>query len=136
MPVGAVAEKIGRYARLYNDSATDTDGEAVTVWRTRYPVFPTVLVVLDRGAEKVLHRRRETLLALCASDPALDRAPEVQVAVCLLDDLRQVGPFAGIWQSLSDPGRAVDWLGNPATPTPEDSGRRTAGDRTESDRGA
>lgn len=113
MPVGALAEKVGRYARLYHHTVADTDGAPVAFWRTRYPVFPTVLIVLDRGAPAVLHRRRDALLALCAADPLLRRTPEIQVAVCLMDDLRRDGPFAGIWRSPADPHRPVDWLGQP-----------------------
>lgn len=116
MPVGALAAKLARYARLYHHTVTGHDGRPVAFWQTRYSVFPTLLLVLDGGSHRALLRRRDTALALCAAAPALQRTPEVEITVCLLGDLRRVGPFAGVWQTLADPGAAVNWLGRPADP--------------------
>jgi hypothetical protein len=44
-------------------------------------------------------------------DPDLAETPEVEVSVCLLEDLAERGPFAPIFRTLADPGRLVDWLG-------------------------
>lgn len=121
MPVGALAEKIVRYARLYDHMVTGLDGRPIAFWQTRYSVFPALLLVLDGGKAAVLRRRRDTVLALCAASPLLQRTPEVRIAVCLLDDLRDVGPFAGIWQTLANPGSTRDWLGQPVDDRPGES---------------
>jgi hypothetical protein len=51
------------------------------------------------------------VLALLPQDPDLAETPEVEVSVCLLEDLAERGPFAPIFRTLADPGRPVDWLG-------------------------
>ncbi|HSS05238.1 MAG TPA: replication-relaxation family protein [Solirubrobacterales bacterium] len=108
-----LARRIGRYGRLHRRTipAEDSTGEPVVLWERLYPVFPTVLVVLAGRARDRLEDRRGTLLALCRQDPDLSEAPEVEVSICLLDDLAERGPFAPICRTLADPGKAVDWLG-------------------------
>ncbi len=56
------------------------------------------------------------VVALCATDPEIQRSAAVSVSICLLDDLREHGPFARIFLSSSDPKSSVDWLGNATAP--------------------
>lgn len=121
MPVHALAEKIARYARLFHHTVRPTSAATspVRFWETRYPVFPTVLLVLDGGTPEQLRRRRRIVLALCDEDRDLRYAPAVQVTVCLLSDLNASGPFSPIARMLGDPGRPVDWLGD-VPPTKSD----------------
>jgi len=111
-----LARRIGRYGRLYRRTvpAEGSAGEPVPLWELLYPVFPVVLLVLAGRAPGRLEERRRTVLALCGQDPDLAATPEVEVSVCLLDDLTQHGPFAPVFRTLVDPGRAVDWLGEEA----------------------
>lgn len=122
MPAPRLAAKLARYARLYHHTiATKPGVPPVRFWETRYPVFPTVALVLDGDTPERLTRRRYAVLALCADDRDLRRTPQVDIAACLLDDLRTDGPFAPIWRRLVDPELAVDWLGRPATATTQDA---------------
>jgi hypothetical protein len=108
-----LARRIGRYARLYRRTVLGEGaaGESVALWSRFYPVFPTVLVVLAGRPRDRLEDRRRTVLALCAQDPDLVETPEVEVSVCLLDDLVERGPFAPICRTLAAPGKPVNWLG-------------------------
>lgn len=122
MPVDALAGKLARYARLYHHTLPAAPGAvAARFWETRYPVFPTVAVVLEGASRSRLERRRQTVLALCAEDPDLRRTPEVEITACMLTDLQETGPFSRIWRTATDPSAAVDWLGGPQ-PQPEDRG--------------
>lgn len=108
-----LAQRIGRYARFYRRTvpAEGPGGGSVALWSRLYPVFPTVLLVLAGRPRDRLEVRRRTVLALCAQDPDLAETPEVEVSVCLLDDLAERGPFAPICRTLADPEKPVDWLG-------------------------
>jgi len=108
-----LAQRIGRYARFYRRTvpADGPGGGSVALWSRLYPVFPTVLLVLAGRPRDRLEVRRRTVLALCAQDPDLAETPEVEVTVCLLDDLAERGPFAPICRTLADPEKPVDWLG-------------------------
>lgn len=108
-----LARRLGRYARLYRRTipAEGSAGESVALWSRLYPVFPTVLVVLAGRSRDRLEDRRRTVLALCRQDPDLSETPEVEVSVCLLDDLAERGPFAPIYRTLAAPGKPVNWLG-------------------------
>jgi hypothetical protein len=108
LAVDAMAAELSRYADLLR--APGEDGEPL--WRRWYPAFPSVVCVLAGAGREVLVRRRDTALALLRAEPQLTRTPEVEIRVCLLEDLVARGPFAPIFRSLRDPGRAVDWLGN------------------------
>jgi hypothetical protein len=107
LPVDALAAELARYAALFRAGDEDTG----PVWRSRYPTFPSVVCVLAGGGREVLRRRRDTALALLRAEPQLTRTPEVEIRVCLLEELVARGPFAPIFRSLRDPGQAVDWLG-------------------------
>lgn len=104
-----LAAKLGRYGRLYRHTVADRK-KPVVLWRQLYPVFPTLLVVLSGRSRAVLRRRRKTLLALCRSEPNLRDTPEVEIAVCLLDDLIAEGPFAAIFRTPTE-REPVNWLG-------------------------
>jgi hypothetical protein len=112
-----LARRLARYARLYRHvgSAGRSGSERLALWSRLYPVFPTVLVVLTGRPKDRLEDRRRTVLALCRQDPDLAETPEVEISVCLLDDLAERGPFAPICRILADPGKPVDWLGEGAT---------------------
>jgi hypothetical protein len=105
--VDAMAAELARYADLYR--ATGDDEEPL--WRRWYPAFPSIVCVLAGAGREVLTRRRDTALALLRAEPQLTRTPEVEIRVCLFEDLADRGPFAPIFRSLRDLGWAVDWLG-------------------------
>jgi len=108
-----LAHRLARYARLYRHAipAEGGAGESVALWSRLYPVFPPVLLVLAGRPRDRLEDRRRTVLALCAQDPDLAETPEVEVSICLLEDLTERGPFAPICRTLAAPGKPVDWLG-------------------------
>jgi Replication-relaxation len=111
LSVDRLAAELARYAELQR--AKEPKG-AEPLWRSRYPVFPPVHCVLAGASRKALVRRRSTANVLLASDPLLSRTPEVAISICLLEDLRREGPYAPVFRDVRDPGRPVDWLGNPA----------------------
>lgn len=111
LSVDRLAAELARYAELYRAKKPKA-GEPL--WRARYLVFPPVHCVLAGAPRKALVRRRSTVSVLLAGDPLLSRAPEVAISICLLEDLRREGPYAPIFRDVRDPGRPVDWLGNPA----------------------
>jgi hypothetical protein len=110
MPLDLLVAKLVRYARLYRHTV-ESGKRSVRFWETRYPVLPTVLLVLDGGTRERLRRRRHTVLSLCAEHPDLRRTPQVEISACLLEDLKADGPFAAIWRTKRDPARPVNWLG-------------------------
>lgn len=110
LPVDRLAAELARYAELYR-AREKKSGEPL--WRSRYPVFPPVLCVLAGAPRRALQRRRSTASVLLASDPWLSRTPEVAISICLLEDLQREGPFAPVFRDIRDPGRPVDWLGDP-----------------------
>ena len=111
LSVDRLAAELARYAELYR--AREAEG-GEPLWRGRYPVFPPVHCVLAGAPRRALSRRRSTASVLLAADPLLSRTPEVAISICLLEDLRRDGPFAPVFRDVRDPGRPVDWLGNPA----------------------
>jgi len=108
-----LAHRLARYVRLYRHAvpAAGSGGESAALWSRRYPIFPPVLLVLAGRPRDRLEERRRIVLALCRQDPDLAETPEVEVSICLLDDLAERGPFAPICRTLAEPGEAVDWLG-------------------------
>lgn len=109
-----LAQRIGRYARLYRRTVPVEGGGSAALWSRLYPVFPSVLLVLAGRPQDRLEVRRRTVLALCGQNLDLAETPEVEVSVCLLDDLAERGPFAPICRTLADPAKPVDWLGEEA----------------------
>jgi len=128
MALDALAEKVSRYIRFYEhrDPATTE-----RLWRSRYPVFPTPLVVLAHGSRARLERRRDLLLALWRAD-----APDapIDLLVCLLEDLVEQGPFARIFRAASSGRVPVDWLGDPAPEAADDD--ESAGEPDDADESA
>jgi DNA-binding MarR family transcriptional regulator len=106
LSVERLAAELGRYAELYRVFAS----EGEPLWRTLYPVFPKVVCVLDGASQRSLERRRSTVAALLRADPGLSLSPEVSIAICLLEDLRDEGPFAPIFREVRGGGECVDWL--------------------------
>ncbi|MDX6697745.1 MAG: hypothetical protein QOE65_1142 [Solirubrobacteraceae bacterium] len=109
-PAERLAAKLRRYAQLHNA----TNRHAEPAWRTWYPAFPGVLVVLDGGDPAVLQRRRRAVLAVCAASPDLSRTPQVAISICLLADLQAHGPFAPVFLRPGHPDQPADWLGRSA----------------------
>jgi Replication-relaxation len=111
--VADVAASLGRYARLHRRTipADDPADAPVALWTRLYPAFPAILVVLAGRRRDRLAQRRDTLLALCRQNPDLRDSPEVELSICLADDLDDQGPFAAICRTPAEPATAVDWLG-------------------------
>lgn len=107
LAVDAMAAELARYADLFRAAGDGGD----PIWGSRYPTFPSVVCVLAGAGREVLSRRRDTALALLRAEPQLTRTPEVEIRVCLYEELVTRGPFAPIFRALRDPGHAVDWLG-------------------------
>ncbi|OQR61989.1 hypothetical protein B6E66_21760 [Streptomyces maremycinicus] len=117
-----LAAKLGAYARFHRYvpsvvgagrrtvAALEQPGE---LWRTRYPLFPRLLFVLDAtGAAGVETRIR----ALQAAARAVDVAGflrEVPVLAATFSDLLQHGPAAPVWRPVQQPDRKVSWMDNP-----------------------
>ncbi len=109
LAVDRLAAKLGRYAQLYR--AEDKAREPM--WKARYPSFPPVLCVLAGASRPVLERRRATTLALLRSNPDLTRTPQAEIFVCLLEDLRNRGPFAPIFLTPRDQKQPLEWCERP-----------------------
>lgn len=107
LSVERLVAELARYGQLYR--ARDKGGKSL--WRNHYPSFPPVICALTGASRKALVRRRDIALALLADHPELDRAYEVAIHFCLLDDLTERGPFAPIFRAVGEPRQAVDWLG-------------------------
>lgn len=105
-----LADKLARYARLKTYVLPRATQPA---WRSRYPVFPHLLLVLDGRLDRdALERRRRNVLALARAHPALREPARIGIAICLLADLTRRGPFAPIFLTLAEPRKRSDWLGS------------------------
>ncbi|HEY0392563.1 MAG TPA: hypothetical protein VGC63_12720 [Solirubrobacterales bacterium] len=80
------------------------------LWSYYYRSFPPVICALSGASRKALDRRLDVAVALLADHPALDGAYDLAIYFCLLDDLKDRGPFAPIFYGVGG-NRAVDWLG-------------------------
>lgn len=110
IPTDELAAKLARYQRLHDFTP---DGETELGWKAELPVFPGVLCVLADRTRTRLERRLATAVGLCESERALPPDGPVQIAFCLLEDLRADGPFAAIFVRHHDPEQLVNWLGHP-----------------------
>lgn len=121
LTVDRLARKLARYAELYQ--ATRPDGQPA--WRAWYPAFPAVVAVLTGASRPALERRRRTVLALCRTEPRLSAAPDVEISICLLDDLQRHGPHAPIFLRPAGREEPVDWLGRtrPVETSPRQGGQ-------------
>jgi Replication-relaxation len=122
LPLDRLAAKLARYARLERHVPK---GAREPGWRSHYPTFPGLVVVLADRPRRLLERRRDAAIALCEVDPELARSTELSVSICLLDDLRERGPFAPIFAQTANPERAVNWLHEPGGPTSGHARRRS-----------
>lgn len=112
VPADHLADKLATYARLYHHTAPAEGAteEPTPLWTASYAVFPAVLVALAGRSAAALERRRDVVLGLCRADDALTATPEVEIAICLLDELRAHGPFSTIFRTPTDPDRPTSWL--------------------------
>jgi hypothetical protein len=119
VPLPALVAKLGRYARLHDYAPDPTSGQPrQAAWRSEYPAFPAVHVLLAGDPREALQRRLEQTIALAHAEPALQAATGLVVSFALLEDLTTDGPFEHIFVALNDPSQLVDWLGHPAPTTP------------------
>lgn len=114
LPSERLARKLARYARLcrFRPRPQRQGGQSPEpAWKAHYLAFPIVLVCFaDRPAAE-LQRRRRLVAALCRTEPELQSTPEVRFSFCVLDDLREKGPFAPIFSEPERSDEPVDWLG-------------------------
>ncbi|PBO15345.1 hypothetical protein CLM83_30575, partial [Streptomyces albidoflavus] len=83
-------------------------------WRSRYPAFPRLLIVLTGAAESRLERRAADLRSLAASDPALQHT-DLRAGITTLTKLQDLGPAAPIFLPALGPAEPCDaWLRPPA----------------------
>ncbi|MFF0629762.1 replication-relaxation family protein [Streptomyces sp. NPDC004296] len=116
MTVGRLASKLHAYA-AYHAYIPQTPTRAARkntrpqpAWRSRYPLFPRVLLVLTGATRARLQRRVADLRSLAAADPALTTAG-IRAGVTTLEDLVEHGPFANIFTPVLGPATATDlWL--------------------------
>ncbi|GAA1095355.1 replication-relaxation family protein [Nocardiopsis metallicus] len=110
MPVPRLASKLGAYARYY-DYDPQPKGQrsaakraAQPAWRTRYPKWPRVLVVLD-GEQRQLQERRRVDLAVYASNMMhlAHPRPGFYIGAATMHDLKEQGPHEPIWLNLLRP---------------------------------
>jgi hypothetical protein len=102
-----VAE-LARYGQLYR--AREKQG-GEPLWSYYYQSFPAVICALTGGSRAALGRRLDVALWLLGKHPALDRAYDVSIYFCFLDDLKDRGPFAPIFYAVGEPQEAVNWIG-------------------------
>lgn len=108
LSVERLVAELARYGQLYR--ARERNG-GEPLWSYYYHSFPPVICALAGASRKALHRRLDVARGLLAEHPALDRAYDVEVYFCLLDDLKDRGPFAPIFRAVGEPDRAVNWIG-------------------------
>ncbi|HET8954361.1 MAG TPA: hypothetical protein VFN18_01750 [Solirubrobacterales bacterium] len=102
-----VAE-LARYGQLYR---AREKGSGNLLWSYYYYSFPAVICALTGGSREALRRRLDVALWLLGNHPALDRAYDVSIYFCFLDDLKDRGPFAPIFYAVGEPQEAVNWIG-------------------------
>jgi len=115
MTVARLAQKLHAYARYHQYTPQPAARTARRIsrapaWRSRYPAFPRVLLVLTGASASRLERRIADLRSLAAVDPAL-ATTTVRAGVTTLDQLRGQGPFAPIFTPVLGPAEHADaWL--------------------------
>jgi hypothetical protein len=115
LPAEQLAVKFTRYARLhdYRSASKQDPPPARPLWCMYYRAFPSVLVVLADQEPAAARRRIQRVIALHDTDPERERFATVPVSFVTLADLCDHGPFAPIFIDLHNPGRYVNWLGEP-----------------------
>lgn len=106
--LSAHSSNLARYGQLYR--AREKQG-GEPLWSYYYQSFPAVICALTGGSRDALGRRLDVALWLLGKHPALDRAYDVSIYFCFLDDLKDRGPFAPIFYSVGEPQEAVNWIG-------------------------
>jgi len=118
MTIARLAQKLHAYARYYDYSPqlaaragrSARRTSTAPAWRSRYPAFPRLLLVLTGASTTRLERRIADLRSLAAADPTLGSTP-VRAGVTTLDQLRDTGPFAPIFTPvLGTAGLTDAWL--------------------------
>ena len=108
LSVERLVAELARYGQLYR-AREKRGGEPL--WSYYYRRFPPVICALAGASREALNRRLDVARGMLAEHPALDRAYDVEVYFCLLDDLRDRGPFSPIFRAVGEPDRAVNWIG-------------------------
>lgn len=108
LSVERLVAELARYGQLYR-AREKVGGEPL--WSYYYRRFPPVICALAGASREALNRRLDVARGMLAEHPALDRAYDVEVYFCLLDDLKDRGPFAPIFRAVGEPDRAVNWIG-------------------------
>jgi len=108
LSVERLVAELARYGQLYR--AREKQG-GEPLWSYYYHSFPPVICALAGASREALNRRLDVARGLLAEHPALDRAYDVEVYFCLLDDLKDRGPFAPVFRAVGEPDRVVNWIG-------------------------
>lgn len=125
MTVARLAQKLHAYAAYqgHTPQLTASRGartvhrtSTVPAWRSRYPTFPRLLLVLTGASTARLARRIADLRSLAAADPALS-AGTLRAGVTTLEQLQSQGPFAPIFTPVLGPGDLTDALLRPQSST-------------------
>jgi hypothetical protein len=125
MTVARLAQKLHAYAR-YRDFVPQTSNRgarfnrtrhtaATPAWRSRYPAYPRVLLVLTGASPGRLQRRIADLRSLVAANPAL-AGTAVRAGATTLEQLQEEGPFAPIFTPLLGSPELADARLTPTRP--------------------
>ncbi|MFE5940187.1 replication-relaxation family protein [Streptomyces sp. NPDC056470] len=119
MTIARLAQKLHAYAAYHTyapkpQAAKGTRASrrqaTMPAWRSRYPAFPRLLLVLTGASEDRLARRIADLRSLTASNPTLTNTA-LRVGVTTLKLLQQHGPFEPIFTPILGPAELADaWL--------------------------
>ncbi|MGW2016853.1 replication-relaxation family protein [Streptomyces sp. NPDC001927] len=119
MTIARLAQKLHAYA-AYNTYAPQPQGaraprgtrrqSTAQAWRSRYPAYPRLLLILTGAPEERLARRIADLRSLAASDPTLTNTG-LRAGVTTLGQLQHRGPFESIFTPILGPAEPTDaWL--------------------------
>lgn len=119
MTIARLAQKLHAYAAYHQFTPPPPSGRgprparrisSTPAWRSRYAVFPRLLLVLTGASDARLARRTADLRSLAAADPVLATS-SVRAGVTTLDQLRAKGPFAPVFTPVLGPAEQADaWL--------------------------
>lgn len=119
MTIARLAQKLHAYAAYHEfipqpstarGARTMRRTTSAPAWRSRYAVFPRLLLVLTGASAGRLERRIADLRSLAASDPLL-ATTAVRAGVTTLDALSDQGPFAPVFTPVLGPSHLSDaWL--------------------------
>ncbi|MFF3326959.1 replication-relaxation family protein [Streptomyces sp. NPDC002889] len=119
MTIARLAQKLHAYAAYHEFTPQPPSGRgprpvrrtsSTPAWRSRYPAFPRLLMVLTGASDTRLARRIADLRSLAASHPALTNTG-LRAGVTTLSQLQHRGPFDAIFTPVLGPGQPADaWL--------------------------